>query len=51
MVVTPTCLQWSALPAMDLEIYHVLQALVVGGIQEHLRPNLTTCECDTVCIQ
>lgn len=33
---------WPSCPGMDLVIHHVLQALVVGGVQEDLGFELTT---------
>jgi len=38
-----TYLQRAALPGVNLEVNHMLQALVVGGVQENLGLQLPAC--------
>jgi len=43
-------LQRPALAGVDLEVHHVLEALVVGGVQEHLRLQLPPCVREGACV-
>ncbi len=39
----PGYLQGPALPGVDLEVHHVLEPLVVGGVEEDLGRDLAPC--------